>query len=226
MPHKDPQAAAASKHAYYLAHKDAFLARSKARRERLQAEAREQKRAEAAIPKPVQPKMCKDCGADITDTYTSKWGMRCAACKAEYHRAYRKANAERIAEKKRLWKLANPEHVKAKDRAYAVANPDKRAKARARWDATNPGATAAAKAANHSARKKRVPTWLSDDDKWMLTQAYALAALRTKIFGFPWHVDHIIPLNGKVVSGLHVPYNVQVIPAVENLRKSNKLDGI
>jgi hypothetical protein len=53
----------------------------------------------------------------------------------------------------------------------------------------------------------------------MMEQAYELAALRTRMFGFAWHVDHIIPLQGKIVSGLHTPYNLRVIPGVENVRK-------
>ena len=71
---------------------------------------------------------------------------------------------------------------------------------------------------------QRTPKWLTDDDFWMIEQAYELASLRTKMFGFQWHVDHVIPLRGKKVSGLHVPTNLQVIPWKDNQRKTNKFE--
>jgi len=44
------------------------------------------------------------------------------------------------------------------------------------------------------------------------------------VTGTPHHVDHIIPINGLSVCGLHVPWNLQVIPKERNARKSNQLD--
>ena len=76
---------------------------------------------------------------------------------------------------------------------------------------------------------KRTPVWLTEDDLWMVEQAYELAALRTRLFGFDWHVDHIIPLRGKRVSGFHTIDNLQVIHAAENIKKSNSfsvLEGV
>jgi hypothetical protein len=57
---------------------------------------------------------------------------------------------------------------------------------------------------------------------FVFIEAKKLAGLREKLFGFPWHVDHIIPLRGKLVSGLHVWNNFQVIPKETNLQKGNK----
>ena len=69
---------------------------------------------------------------------------------------------------------------------------------------------------------KRTPSWLTEDDLWMMQEAYSLAKEREQYTGIKWHVDHVIPLQGKLVSGLHVPNNLQVITAYDNLSKSNK----
>ena len=108
------------------------------------------------------------------------------------------------------WRLKNPEHAGAKA-------------AKAKYKAENPAKTSAATAKRRTAKMHRTPAWLPSDDLWLIEQAYELAALRTKMFGFSWHVDHVIPLQGKTVSGLHVPTNLQVIPWLDNVKKANKV---
>lgn len=78
-------------------------------------------------------------------------------------------------------------------------------------------------AQRRAAKLQRTPRWLTADDFWMLEEAYALAQLRSRMFGFSWHVDHVYPLQGRIVSGLHTPFNVQVIPGIENVRKANRM---
>ena len=72
---------------------------------------------------------------------------------------------------------------------------------------------------------KRRASKLNATVKWAnnfyISEIYKLAILRTKMTGIQWHVDHIVPLVNKSVCGLHCEQNLQVIPAVENLRKGN-----
>ena len=78
--------------------------------------------------------------------------------------------------------------------------------------------------ARQAAAIQRTPIWVDADEFWMITKVYDLAELRTKMLGVNWHVDHIIPLQGKLVSGLHTIANLQVIPAKVNFSKSNKYE--
>jgi len=68
---------------------------------------------------------------------------------------------------------------------------------------------------------KRVPDWLTKDYILAMKCIYQVAAMRNANSDIKWSVDHIIPLNGKTVCGLHVPSNLQVIPLKENRAKYN-----
>lgn len=122
-------------------------------------------------------------------------------------------------------KARNPERTKQIQARSDRAKYDKyKFEIRARntaWKLNNKDKMQAADGRRRASKMQRTPLWLTADDLWMIGQAYELAALRTKLFGFGWHVDHIIPLQGKRVSGLHTPNNLQVIPAQDNMRKSN-----
>ena len=125
------------------------------------------------------------------------------------HQAWRHINAERDATRKVQYRVKNATKVKAAYKRYYEANYPRMLAKRNR---------------QHADKLKRTPSWLTCDDHWMIELAYELAALRTKVFGFPWHVDHVIPLRGKKVSGLHVPTNLQVVPWLNNLKKTNKFE--
>jgi hypothetical protein len=134
-----------------------------------------------------------------------------AFCKAEmeYKKAYRSGTVERRAMYMTAWRQQNQDSVAIYAKTYRAANKEKY---------------------NFLCQKRKIdiinrtPAWLTDDDLWMIEQAYALAGLRTAMTGIKWHVDHQIPLRGKTVSGFHTPLNLQVIPAAHNQRKSNKFE--
>lgn len=66
------------------------------------------------------------------------------------------------------------------------------------------------------------PTWLTSNQKAEIDLFYDLAKDCHIITGEDYHVDHIIPLKGKSVCGLHVPWNLQILPSDINISKSNK----
>lgn len=75
-------------------------------------------------------------------------------------------------------------------------------------------------AARRVLKKKAQPPWINIEE---MKPIYKEMKKRNKIAGrVAFHVDHIIPLQGENICGLHVPWNLQVITAEENLRKSNK----
>jgi hypothetical protein len=147
---------------------------------------------------------------------TKKYRANADAIRAKRRAAYTVNHAEEKAAarvRSAEWRLKNPHHVGAKE-------------AKGRYKTANSGKVNADTAKRRTAKMHRTPAWLTVDDLWVIEQAYELAALRTKLFGFSWHVDHILPLQGKKVSGLHVPNNLQVIPWVDNVKKANRFEVV
>ena len=90
-----------------------------------------------------------------------------------------------------------------------------------KWKQENKGLVNAATYKRRTAKLNRMPLWA---DKNKIKELYKLAQIKTKETGFSWHVDHIIPLQGELVSGLHVFNNLQVISGIDNIKKHNKYE--
>jgi len=138
-------------------------------------------------------------------------------------------NADAIRQKRREKYAENPdkERLVARERSaeWRAANPDKvkeQQPLKSAYKKANRHKGAALLAKRRAAKKQRTPSWLTKDHLWMIEEAYEIAEVRSRVTGISWHVDHICPLQGKTVSGLHVPWNLQVITAAENIAKGNK----
>lgn len=93
---------------------------------------------------------------------------------------------------------------------------------RAYKQATRPSARASRVLRNCG---RQAPSWLTQDQLAEMRDAYWEAARLTEQTGVAHEVDHIVPRTSEVVSGLHVPWNLQVLTRTENRKKGNRLEG-
>lgn len=125
----------------------------------------------------------------------------------QYMVQWREKNRAKHREATRLWKLVNPDKHKAQLVRYQAKNKAKRAMREAR---------------RRVRLTSSIPKWVTQEDRLSITALYLEAQRLTELTGIVFHVDHIIPLRGKTVCGLHIPENLQVIPYYENVEKNNR----
>jgi hypothetical protein len=158
-------------------------------------------------------------------------------------REYYLKNKERLLEKNKAWAAANVESVRAAKKLWVSRLPEEtkevyNARTRARYHQQKQWNVERKKVyksqhkhltnANASKRRaallQRIPVWQTEFDELKIKCIYSVAAMLSRVNNEPWTVDHIIPLQGKIVSGLHVPSNLQVMRARENEAKRNKYE--
>ena len=151
-------------------------------------------------------------------------------------RRYYAENAEEINKESREKYAADPAPIRARNKACRDADPEKY-RAISRRRRVEKGDQVRADRRKHyqknSARykaqavarikhiKQATPSW-ADMEK--ITAFYVEAERLTKETGIKHHVDHIYPLRSKIMCGLHVETNLQILHAIVNLRKSNKVE--
>ena len=171
---------------------------------------------------------CKKClnNKDLSMFKKHTHGHRhvCKECQYKAELANPTAYTNRLARIKR-YRDSEQGQIKAKEYLKSATGKASRKAAVEKYEATDNGALNKYNntAKRRAARLQRTPKWVDSEEIWLIKEVYKLAADRTRLHGFSWHVDHIVPLQGKLVSGLHTVNNLQVIPWLENQKKHNKV---
>lgn len=161
----------------------------------------------------IPKRPCKNCGTSLR--YRSNYG--CAECLRKSNRSYQLKNRDALLPKKRAWAKANPEKNAAqsirwqrenKESAYAA----QRAAKSARWEEHYRAKYRHYGAKRRAALIDRTPAWA---DMTAIERVYRDCPRGME-------VDHIVPLLGRTVSGLHVAWNLQYLTKSENAAKGNK----
>ncbi len=151
---------------------------------------------------------------------SDKWNQAHPGLARQRAKEWYEKNKERALKSSRAWVAANPEARIAIIRKYAEANRERERMRAVAYRKVNKDKVAAHCRRRQATKIGATPKWA---DSFLMTEAYHLARLRGAATGFKWHVDHIVPLRGKLVCGLHVEANLQVIPAKQNWSKNNRI---
>lgn len=132
-------------------------------------------------------------------------------------------NKQRNSDRDKLYRQINIEKFKEKERLYRIENAEKIKKSKSEYKKRNRGKINAATAKRWTSKLKATPKWITKEHLVEIENLYIEAKRLESIDSIPRHVDHIIPLQGKIVSGLHVPWNLAITTAEDNIKKGNKL---
>jgi len=132
---------------------------------------------------------------------------------------YQILHKDRLYAMSLIWRANNPDKVKESHDKSTARNKEAILRRGAEWRKRNRDKVNAKKKYRESRKQNATPAWA---DAFLMREIYHLAKLRNEICGGEWHVDHIVPLNSKLVCGLHCEANLNAIPAAINRMKSNR----
>ena len=193
----------------------------------------------------MDTKECTKCGEVKPLEQIVKGRATCKVCKAADDKARYEKNKERILAQKKEYSARPDVRTARKEREERYKkdpvvmearreyfrnydkDPVRRSK-KLQKERESYHSSADKKAASHArvikrraAKMQRKPSWANEQ---LIAAYYKEAKRLEELTGIQFHVDHIIPLQGELVSGLHVETNLQLLPAHENLGKSNSFD--
>lgn len=178
-------------------------------------------------------KTCRKCNVerlvlDFAKDAKRKDGLQpyCKLCNSVYRQAnksqiesYREQNRDYYRAKNQEWRAAHPERIKERNAAQYRANRGVNIQRVRNWQQANPDKHCEIQVRRYASIKSSQPSWA---DRNAIASVYKTAAEMRKS-GLDVHVDHIVPLRSKLVCGLHVQSNLQIIDRKLNVIKNNRL---
>jgi hypothetical protein len=158
---------------------------------------------------------CKDCQNAIG----RKSRKENPAAKRLATQKYYAANKEKLKAARVGYTERNAEALRAYRAAYYAATRDSQIAYQRAYQKANPEAVSAYVASRAARKIRATPAWA---DLEAIERVYAAAAQMTAETGVAHHVDHTVPLRSRLVCGLHVHANLQILTAEENIRKGNR----
>lgn len=169
-------------------------------------------------------KTCQKCSqnnpAEFYKRARSKDGLcsLCISCHKLYNKKWSKKNPRKgDSDWKRSYVQANKDNLNAAKRERYKTKRSSVTAVNKKYQQTPKGiaSTRHRNAKYRAAKLNALPSWLTSDQLLEIKNMYANCP-------DGYHVDHILPLQGENVSGLHVPWNLQHLPAEDNIKKSNR----
>ncbi len=161
----------------------------------------------------------------VTDEDRKRWKHE------EYQR-----NKQKYIDRANEWRQLNPDKYKERNKSYfsredvkeasrartkewVVNNKEKKRESDKKWVSENRAIMTSYKAKRRAKEQMATPAWLTKAQLDAIKSVYIESERLSLETGIPHQVDHIVPLSGRIVSGLHVPWNLRAIPATENNRR-------
>ncbi len=135
--------------------------------------------------------------------------------RSKENKEWQKKNRDKVAN----YRLINADKIRKSKQRWHEKNKEKQKLRMADWVKNNPDKNCARVARRNAKLLQACPSWA---DMGAICKVYEEARRKQRQSGIPYHVDHIIPLQGKRVSGLHIAANLRPLPALENISKKNK----
>lgn len=156
---------------------------------------------------------------DAIDAENARIAEERRAHRLAYRKAHYRANKDRVLAVARKYREGYLDREKVVRRAHYAANKARVYEVTRAYRLANPHVYAIAYVKRRAAELQATPKW-ADADK--IAVIYAEAARITRETGIAHHVDHSVPLQSKLVCGLHWEENMQILPGSENQSKSNR----